>query len=158
MGGQPHASSAFPPRIETRYLLCSRLGGDKCRYGPVRKFSPPPSGIRSPDLSMPSILLYRLPYSGPPLNVAQYAEASFIYNTYNCYVAYLSLVSEIRPVVVTWGGQLKILLYFGPIDWARFYRLLIHSFQQAKHYSIHPHLPTSPFRKKFLTNMAKKQC
>ena len=38
---QHHSPAALPPG-ETRYPLYRRLGGPQCRYGQVRKISPPP--------------------------------------------------------------------------------------------------------------------
>jgi len=64
VGGQRHAPAALPP-AKTRYPLCRRLGGPQSRSGRVRKISPPPTGIRSPDRQARSESLYRLSYTGP---------------------------------------------------------------------------------------------
>jgi hypothetical protein len=47
---------------KTRYPLYRRLGGHQGRSGQVRKISPPPTGIRSPDCPARSQSLYRLRY------------------------------------------------------------------------------------------------
>ena len=61
--GQHHAPAALPPG-KTRYPLNRRLGGSKGRSGRVRKISPTPTGIRSPDSPARSESLYRLSYRG----------------------------------------------------------------------------------------------
>jgi len=63
VGGQRHAPAALPPE-KTRYLLYRRLGGPQDRSGRVRKISPP-TGIRPPDGTARSELIYRLRYPGP---------------------------------------------------------------------------------------------
>jgi len=51
VGGQRHAPVALPPG-KVRYPLFRRLGELQSRSGQVRKISPPPHGIRSPDLQV----------------------------------------------------------------------------------------------------------
>jgi hypothetical protein len=63
MGGQRHAPANLPPG-KTRYPWYRRLGGIQGRSGPVRKISPPHTGIRSPGRQAPSESLYQLSYSG----------------------------------------------------------------------------------------------
>ena len=63
VGGQHHTPAALPPG-KTRYPLYRRLGGPRDRSGRVRKISPPPTGIRSPDRPARSESLYRLSYPG----------------------------------------------------------------------------------------------
>ena len=63
LGGQRHAPAALPPG-NTRYPLYRRLGGTP---GPVWTGAENlvPTGIRSPDRTARSELLYRLSYPGP---------------------------------------------------------------------------------------------
>ena len=63
VGGR-HAPAALPPG-KTRYPSYRRLGWPQGRSGRVRKISPPPTGIRSPDRPARSESLYRLSYPGP---------------------------------------------------------------------------------------------
>ena len=58
VGDQRHALAALPPG-KTRYPFYRRLGGPQGRSGLVRKISPPPTGIRSPDRRARSESLYR---------------------------------------------------------------------------------------------------
>jgi len=55
----------FTPGKETRYLLHRRLCGLQGQSGRVRKISPPPTGVRSPDRPARSESLNRLSYPGP---------------------------------------------------------------------------------------------
>ena len=48
VGGQRYGPAALPPE-KTRYLLYRKLGGPQGRSDPLRKISPTPTGIRSPD-------------------------------------------------------------------------------------------------------------
>ena len=57
--GQRHTPTALPPG-KNRYPLCRRLFGPQSRSGEVRKISPPPTGIRSPDRPARSQALSRL--------------------------------------------------------------------------------------------------
>ena len=68
VGGQRH-TPALPPG-ETQYSFYRRFGGPQGRSGRVRKVSPS-TGIRYPDRSARSELLYRLSYPGPPLQPVQ---------------------------------------------------------------------------------------
>ena len=63
VGGQRHAPAALPPG-KTRYPLYRRLGGPQVWSGRVRKISPHPTGIRSPDRPARSQSPYRLRYPG----------------------------------------------------------------------------------------------
>jgi len=54
--GQRHAPAALPPG-KTRYPLYRRLSGPQERSGQLRKVSPPPTGIWSPDRPARSELL-----------------------------------------------------------------------------------------------------
>ena len=63
MGGQRHAPAALLPG-KTQFPLYRRLGGPQGRSGRVRKISPPPTGIQSPDRPARSQSLYRLSYRG----------------------------------------------------------------------------------------------
>jgi hypothetical protein len=65
--GQRHVPAAFNLGKETRYQLYRRLGGPQGRSGRVRKISPSPTGIRSPDRPALGDSLYRLSYPGPGL-------------------------------------------------------------------------------------------
>jgi hypothetical protein len=63
MRGQQYAPAAlYPLPGKTRYPLYRRLGEPQGRSGQVRKTSPPPTGIRSPDRPACSQSLYRLSY------------------------------------------------------------------------------------------------
>jgi len=64
VGGQRHAPAALPPG-KTRHPLYRRLGGLQGSSERVRKISPPPTGIRSPDRPALSESLYRLRYPAP---------------------------------------------------------------------------------------------
>ena len=61
VGGQHHAPAALP-KGKTRYPLHRRLGGPQGRSGRVRKISPPPTRIRSPDRPVRSESLSRPTY------------------------------------------------------------------------------------------------
>jgi hypothetical protein len=85
--------SSLPPG-KTRYPLHRRLGGPQGRSGQVRKISPP-TGIRSPDRSACSPLLYRLSYSGPHITVIR-CKIMFFFKTLNSCVfhPYWSIIKE----------------------------------------------------------------
>jgi hypothetical protein len=87
--GQRHAPAALYPPGKTRYPLYRRLGGPQGRYGQVRKISPTPTGIRSPDRPARSQSLYRL--SHPALTI--YTTAFF--HTTNLQL-FLSFDSSVR--------------------------------------------------------------
>ena len=67
-GSASRPGRSLPPG-KTRYPLYRRLGGPQVRSGQVRKISPPPSGIRSPDRPARSQSLYRLRY---PVHLCDY--------------------------------------------------------------------------------------
>ena len=71
----------FTPGI-TRYPLYRRLGGPQGRSGQVRKISPPPTGIQTPDRPTRSQSLYRLCY--PAHNITSTSNLKTVHSELEC--------------------------------------------------------------------------
>ena len=67
VGGQSHSPAALPPG-KTRYPHYRRLGGPQSRSGRVRKISPHPTGIRSPNRPASSMVTILTELSRPAGN------------------------------------------------------------------------------------------
>ena len=94
--GQRHSPAALPPGM-TRYPLYRRLSGPQGRSGRMRKISPP-AGIRSPDRSTSSELLYRQCCPGPMHRGMLHTEVNILSR----------LDNPSRPRPLLWGSSITL--------------------------------------------------